>query len=137
RSRLLCEIFQAFGVDVVFSGHSHMYERSFPLTLSLVPQPDGRPVSEDGQVRGHIFLDKEFGGKSLRKPKGVIYVTSGAGGKGLSADHRPNLTSLPEYLRTVELDNMSVTVVETAGNQLTLQQVSTGSKLIDEFVIEK
>ncbi len=137
RSRLLCEIFQACGVDIVFSGHAHMFERSYPLTFSLVAQPDGRPISEDGVVKGNIVLDKEFDGKSVRKPKGVIYVTSGAGGKGLSPDHRPDLTVLPEYLRTVELDNRSVTVVETEEKTLTLRQVSTSGNILDEITIEK
>lgn len=37
RSRLLYDLFQAHGVDVVFSGHSHMSEHIHPMTFEVKP----------------------------------------------------------------------------------------------------
>ncbi|MGD8454157.1 MAG: metallophosphoesterase [Phycisphaerae bacterium] len=51
--RALVPVFEEAGVDVVFSGHDHMYERTYPL--------------RGGQV----------------VERGVVYVVSGAGGAGL------------------------------------------------------
>src|SRR5581483_528908 len=39
--RVLAPIFEANHVDVVFAGHVHNYQRSFPLTFEPKPQPDG------------------------------------------------------------------------------------------------
>ncbi|MGA7617172.1 MAG: metallophosphoesterase [Thermoanaerobaculia bacterium] len=51
---VLCPIFEYYGVDVVFSGHEHLYERTSAI---------------------HDFV---------KKGKGVIYVTVGGGGAKLS-----------------------------------------------------
>jgi len=59
--RALVPIIQAAGVDLVFSGHDHNYQRSYPLL-------DGRVV-EPG--------------------RGVIYVVSGAGGASLYPARQP------------------------------------------------
>jgi acid phosphatase type 7 len=54
--RTLVPAFEAGGVDVVFSGHDHLYERTIPLLTGAAPGPDRR---------------------------GVVYVVSGAGGAEL------------------------------------------------------
>ena len=56
--RLLSPIFEAQHVDVVFSGHVHNYQRSFPLTF--VPAAARRPVRTRGELAGEWKLDKEF-----------------------------------------------------------------------------
>lgn len=52
--RVLCPIFEKYHVDIVFNGHSHIYERTHPLTKD-----------------------------TLDMTQGVIYVTTGGGGAGL------------------------------------------------------
>jgi predicted phosphodiesterase len=54
-------LFQEYGVDVVFTGHAHTFERSFPLI-------DGNPVDK---AQDPYYVD----------PQGPIYVVSGCGGK--------------------------------------------------------
>mgnify|MGYP001415644333 CR=1 FL=1 len=61
RNRMLCEIFEAYGVDIVFSGHCHIYERTFPLSFSPTPQPDGSFFTEEGMVDGRLRLDVGLG----------------------------------------------------------------------------
>src|SRR5262249_58660776 len=79
------------GVDLVFSGHVHNYQRSSPLRF--VPGPegddkpvigkDGRPVTEGRLVAGRWRLDRTFDGAAHTHPDGVIYVITGAGGQHL------------------------------------------------------
>jgi 3',5'-cyclic AMP phosphodiesterase CpdA len=52
---LLCPVFERFGVDVVFNGHEHLYERTRPIHDFGFPGP------------------------------GVVYVTEGGGGANLDA----------------------------------------------------
>ncbi len=54
-------LFERYGVDVVFSGHAHTYERTYPLR-------DARPVDRE--------QDPEY-----TDPAGPIYIVSGAGGR--------------------------------------------------------
>src|SRR5215469_4049269 len=77
--RPLSPIFEAGHVDIVFSGHVHNYQRSFPLTFT----PDGSPVGPKGEVAGQWRLDKSFSDGAGAKPRGVIYIVSGGGGASL------------------------------------------------------
>lgn len=67
--RPLSPLFEAGHVDVVFSGHVHNYQRSFPLTFT----PDSSPAGPSGEITGEWKLDKEFGDGASAKPHGVIY----------------------------------------------------------------
>ena len=57
-----------FGVDVVFSGHDHNYQRSHP-------------------VRGHVVHDA-WQGDEIVEPQGTVYVITGGGGVGLYRRNR-------------------------------------------------
>ena len=81
--RALSPLFEAGHVDVVFSGHVHNYQRSFPLTFVPRPQPDGSLSGPKGEVAGDWKLDKAFGDGGSAGPQGVIYIVSGAGGAAL------------------------------------------------------
>ncbi|MCA9805018.1 MAG: metallophosphoesterase [Cyanobacteria bacterium HKST-UBA02] len=137
RSRLLCDLFQAHGVDVVFSGHSHMYERSHPLIFEVQPQADGSMVGAGGSVRGAFTLDRQFDGREHTRPRGIVYITTGRGGKPLDLDHQPDSANLPEYLKVLDLDDLSVTSLSVADRELVIRQVSTSGRIIDEFRITR
>ena len=47
--RLLAEVFEAGQVDVVFSGHVHNYQRTFPLQFRAEKDADGKPVRDTEQ----------------------------------------------------------------------------------------
>ena len=87
--RLLAPVFEAGKVDVVFNGHVHNYQRSYPLRF--VPDKQGTLLvgGRDGKtVRGRVVngrwtLDKSFDGRTDTTPDGVIYVVTGAGGQHL------------------------------------------------------
>ncbi|MFQ5601311.1 MAG: purple acid phosphatase family protein [Candidatus Krumholzibacteriia bacterium] len=54
-------LFERYGVDVVFTGHAHTYERLFPIA-------NGLPVDQE---QDPYYID----------PQGTIYVVTGCGGK--------------------------------------------------------
>ena len=56
--RRLSEIFEAGGVDIVFNGHVHNYQRSFPLRF----KPDSGAVTN--LAGGEWTLDKKYDGAS-------------------------------------------------------------------------
>ena len=60
---ILCPLFEHFGVDIVFSGHVHLYERTWPIRDFV---PSGR---------------------------GVVYITEGGGGSPLSSFHQEDYTA--------------------------------------------
>ncbi|HBP17838.1 MAG TPA: hypothetical protein DEA08_08595 [Planctomycetes bacterium] len=62
RMRELTETFERHGVDLVFTGHDHHYERTLPMQGGCVAQPDDT---------------------------GITYIIAGAGGAGLRGDVTP------------------------------------------------
>ena len=57
----LMPLFERYGVDLVFTGHAHTYERLYPIRA-------GMPIDQDQDPN---YVD----------PRGVLYVVSGCGGK--------------------------------------------------------
>lgn len=136
RIRLLSSIFEQHGVDVVFSGHSHMYARTHPLRFGAHAGKDGRFVQPDGQVKGSMIVDHTFksGG---RAPKGPIYVITGAGGKALGDDHSPDLHNVPNFMAQVEIENRSITVCQIDGKNFHLRQITSQGEEIDTLALSK
>lgn len=138
RMRLLAEMFQQYGVDVVFNGHCHYYERSYPLKFKVDVQPDGSVIDKDGYVGGEFALDKTYDGETVTKPEGVIYVTTGAGGAKLdpSGIHWRTEDWKP-FTHKLIGDRHSFTVCDIDGDTATLRQIDMSGKEIDKFVITK
>jgi 3',5'-cyclic AMP phosphodiesterase CpdA len=136
--RPLSPIFEANHVDVVFAGHVHNYQRSFPLTFTPKPQPDGSAAGPKGQVAGEWKLDKKFGDGASAKPKGVIYIVSGAGGAGLYNPEQENDPSTwQEFTHKFISQVHSMSVVDVSGKTFRLKQVSDTGKEVDSFQISK
>ena len=56
--RLLAEVFEAGRVDVVFSGHVHNYQRTYPLRFTPERDENGKLVRDQNKVPGRWTLDK-------------------------------------------------------------------------------
>ena len=137
--RPLSPIFEAQHVDIVFSGHVHNYQRSFPMAFAPKPQPDGKLRGPKGEVAGDWTLDKAFGdGAAARRPKGVIYIVSGAGGAGL---YNPEQQGKPEtwqpFTNKFISQVHSLSVVDVDGKTLRLKQISDKGEQVDAFRIVK
>lgn len=143
-TRLLSPIFEAGKVDVVFNGHVHNYQRTFPMTFA----PDRKGVLLVGgmgnkTVRGRVVngawkLDKKFDGKINTKPNGIIYLITGAGGNDL---YNPEQTNDPDswqkFTDKFISNTHSLTVVDVDGKVLVIKQVTADGKVIDSFKITK
>ena len=62
-------VFENFGVDLVIQGHSHNYQRSYPLLFNEVRHSEPI-VSDKEQFQYH-------------DPKGIIFVIAGTGGESV------------------------------------------------------
>ncbi len=142
--RLLSPIFEANKVDVVFSGHVHNYQRSFPLTFA--PARKGTLMvggKSNSVVRGRVVpglwtLDKSYNGKTVTKPNGIIYIVTGAGGQELyNPEQNDKPDSWQKFTNKFISSVHSLTVTDVDGNKLSIRQVAADGKEIDAFVVTK
>ena len=146
--RLLSPALEQLGVDLVLTGHVHNYQRSFPLTFEPKKDSTGSQylISKEGRVDGKFILDQEFDGSTKTKPKGIIYIVTGAGGaslydKELSAKpfmwkHEPQDNWVPFTAKMIS-DIHSFTMIETNSKTLSLKQIDARSQVIDSITITK
>jgi len=73
--RTIAKLLEDHGVNMVFNGHEHNYQRSLPLralsTVASSPNPNG-PAA--------LAVDESSDGISHTVPDGVLYFVEGAGG---------------------------------------------------------
>jgi hypothetical protein len=136
--RPLSPIFEEGNVDIVFAGHVHNYQRSFPLEFAPKAQPDGAPAGPKGEVAGDWKLDKKFGDGDHGKPHGVLYIVSGAGGAELyNPEQQTDPASWQTFTNKFISQVHSLSVVDIDGKTLRFKQVSETGEVIDSFRIAK
>ena len=136
--RLLAEVFEAGQVDVVFSGHVHNYQRTFPLQFRAEKDAVGKPVRDTNKVPGSWTLDKAFDGQSNTRPQGVIYIVTGAGGNTLyNPEQQDDRTSWQPFTHKFVSKVHSLTVADVDGSTLTVRQVAADGAEVDRFTIMK
>lgn len=133
--RRLAPLFEETGVDVVWSGHVHNYQRSHPLRFA-----PSETKKTDGTVEGTFSLDTLFDGTTVTKPNGVLYVVTGAGGAALYTKplHSAN-DSVSEESFTAKYDASvhSLTELSVRGNTLSVRQVDENGKEVDQWSVSK
>jgi hypothetical protein len=125
-------ILEQFGVDLVLSGHSHSYERSFLLdghygyswSFSAAMKKDGGSGRADGSG---AYSKATYG---MAPHQGAVYVVAGNAGavKGGALNHPAMFTS-QSVLGSVILD--------VSGNRLDARFIDTNGGLRDYFSIVK
>jgi hypothetical protein len=143
--RVLAPIFEAGKVDLVFNGHVHNYQRTYPLRFVPAAENGARPrKGRDGaltkarQVPGQWTLDKTFDGKSDTTPAGIIYIVTGAGGQDLyNPEQQDDPASWQEFTLKHISKEHSLSVVEIDGPTLSLRQLNAEGNEVDGFVITK
>jgi len=134
RMRLIVDELEKGGVDIVFAGHAHNYQRSFPLHF----KPSTGKMNADGTVDGTITLDKAYDSTSATKPKGIIHIVTGAGGARLySPTDSKEIARMGDFLVKTISDCHSYTVCKVDGGSLSVAQISDSGKVIDKFAIRK
>lgn len=126
-------ILEAQGVDLVLSGHSHSYERSYLLNghygHSSKLLPSMILDAGDGQRKGAGAYRKYTSGPNQNK--GAIYTVAGSSGKisrRASFDHPVMFYSAP-ILGSVSL--------EVSNLQLEMKFINVNGKVLDHFSITK
>jgi 3',5'-cyclic AMP phosphodiesterase CpdA len=142
--RLLSPIFDANKVDVVFNGHVHNYQRSYPMRFT--PDKKGTLLvggKENKIIRGRVVngrwtLDKTFDGEKDTTPEGVIYIITGAGGQELyNPEQNDDQDSWQKFTYRFVSNVHSLTVADVDGKTLTLSQVAADGKELDRIKITK
>ena len=140
--RLLSPLFEQCGVDVVFSGHNHNYQRTLPMTFEPSVQTNSR---HPGWVNGRFTLDGKFDGATNTHAHGIIHVVSGGGGARLfdaALNNHPVLADpdpanwVPYTVRLIS-DRHSFSDVTLTPHQFNLRQIDDNGSEIDRFQIEK
>ena len=131
--RVLCPLFEKYKVDVVWNGHVHNYQRSFPMTFA----PEGSP-NDKGEVKGKWTLDTTFDGVQNTKPNAPLYIVTGGGGAPL---YDPDIQQKPSewqpFTKRYIADTHSLTVVDMDGAKMSVRQISETGKELDKFTLTK
>ena len=129
--RLLSDIFQEEGVDIVWCGHAHNYQRTFPMIFKAAEKNGLPSMNPDGTVDGTFKLDQKFDGKSDTNPNGVIYVVTGGGGARLygSQDDLPGIKFIDKFRGDVH----SFSVCDINGDTMTVRQISDEAGRLTSF----
>jgi predicted phosphodiesterase len=106
----LSPVLEANHVDVVFNGHDHDYERTFPMV---------------GAAPTDVSSDSDY-----VRPQGPIYVVTGGGGNGLYASGTSAFTAYSE-------SSFHVSVVDVEGSTLTLTVVRLDGTVMDRASVSK
>ncbi len=132
--RVLSEVFEAAGVDVVFAGHVHNYQRSYPLTF----MPKHETTKAETRVAGAWKLDKSYDGMKSTRAHGVIYIVDGAGGAGLyDGEQQNDRPSWRDFtVKFISLEH-TLTVAEVTGNKASFRQISQDGLVLDAFTVTK
>jgi hypothetical protein len=97
-------------VDLVFSGHDHVYERTYPIIAARVVDSTSEPDYVD--------------------PGGTIYIVTGGGGRSLYPSGQSSFTA---FSRSVH----HFTRVDVDGLQVTVTAVQTDGSVLDRMTIRK
>jgi hypothetical protein len=122
-------ILESAGVDIVFGGHSHIYERSFLLNGAYeTPSTDNGIVDYgDGNPASDGAYQKLAG---LQPNGGAVYVVAGHGGTGVRGDGDHPLMAFSE------VKNGSV-LVDVHENRMSIRNVRDDGVVTDRATLIK
>jgi hypothetical protein len=143
--RILSPVFEAGKVDIVFNGHVHNYQRTYPMKFVPAEKNNAAPtLDEKGKlvktrhVDGKVILDRSFNGQSDTTPEGVIYIVTGAGGQHLyNPEQQDDPASWQEFTFKHISKVHSLTVADVDGPTLTIRQLTLDGEEVDRFVVTK
>lgn len=144
--RVLSPIFERYGVTMVLHGHEHNYQRTRPLKFA--PAGNGAAADLNKKKRfvpGAFTVDSAFDGVRNTRANGIIYVTTGAGGKHLydeaentePARWRHAEDGNVEYIARFISDRHSLTIFDMDAHSLTLTQVDQWGAVVDRCKITR
>lgn len=125
-------ILEMYGVDLVLSGHSHSYERSFLIDghygTSDTLQPSMILDSGDGRTDGSGAYEKPALGSSPHD--GSVYVVNGSSGRLSSG-------LLNHPVMFISLLQLGSLILDINGNIMNAQFLNSNGQISDHFTIVK
>ncbi len=126
-------LLENYGVDLVLSGHSHSYERSYFInghygtsnTFSTASHTVGPNGSGDGRTNGDGAYQK-----SGSQTEGAVYITSGSSGKTSSG-------SLDHEAMFYSVSALGSCILEVAGGTMNVKFLRETGAVDDYFSIVK
>jgi acid phosphatase type 7 len=140
KMRLITDIAQKYNVNMVIAGHSHCFERSAPLTFNPPDKAKTFAFNKDkkGEIVDGVFtLDKSFDGQKNTRPRGIIYVVSGAGGARLYPIDPKTIAAPDCYMIKSDYSSHSFSSLDADDKKITFKQINEDGKVIDQFTITK
>jgi hypothetical protein len=141
-------ILEAGGVDLVMSGHSHAYERSFLLdgaygygTAPNFVTPSFNTLRSNGHIldagdgdpSGDGAYHKPAGGTSHN---GTVYMVAGHGGHNISSPSNPKASGNHPVMTSFDLAYGSV-LLDITGHSLRIRNLRSSGVITDTVVIDK
>jgi predicted phosphodiesterase len=128
-------ILERYGVDLVMSGHSHNYERSYPLHNYYGKEKDFVPT-----IHTASLLSGRYGVEANTCPytmtgrpgSGTIYVVSGSSGAGGDKEK-----SYPHDAMPFSVHDGGMFYIEVEGNRLDAKFIRRNGKVADQFTLMK
>lgn len=130
--RSVVETLAKGGVDVVFCGHVHNYQRTHPV---LIDGMEG--ASSDRLAKGDWKLDRKFDGRTVTKTRGIVFVIEGAGGGPI---YDPQFADKPDTWKpwtAVYKAGHGFGVMDIDDRKLTYRHLGTDGRCTDEWVLTK
>jgi hypothetical protein len=124
----LLTILERFNVDLVLSGHSHVYERTHPLRGHF-----GAASTFDFQKHVVESKDSQNNYRVGKKGQGVIYIVSGSGGQVGGQAHGYPLKAATFYNNTVG----GSLLMDFEDNRLNAKWICADGLVRDQFSIVK
>ena len=113
-------LFQRYGVDILFSGHAHNYQRTYPLFYNDVNSSE--PIIEQNAKTEY------------KSPKGMFQIITGTG--GIDLDPLSNQEPYVVYQQDASYGFLNVKITDQ-GNVLIGKYYSNDGNILDEFKIIK
>ena len=113
-------LFEKYGVDLLFSGHAHNYQRTYPLSYNKINS--SQPIINDNGKTEYI------------SPKGMFQIVVGTG--GIDFDRFTNQEPFIVFQQDSSYGFLNVDVADN-GNVLIGKYYSNDGKVLDEFKIIK
>lgn len=131
--RPLSPILEQYGVDLVFAGHVHNYQRTAPLRF--VPTEAGR---RGEPVPGRFTVDAAYDGRQVTRAQGIIHIVTGAGGAHLyDRSQGADRASWQPWTRAFVSDRHAFTEVDVDGRTLRLRQLDAEGQALDAVTLTK
>ena len=119
--RNILPLLEQGGVQLVLSGHSHVYERSYPLRCHY---------GTSDTIEDTMILDRQTGEGVVYSSRGTVYAVVGSSSK---LDHGP----LEHPAMAVSMASLGSLIVDIAGDRMTARFIDDQGKLRDAFVIRR